>query len=754
MSLSAEAGGLYVPDVGPDADPLSAAFAYAEAGWYVLPVHPRTKHAGSVVGKGWPGKSSRDPQQLADWFLTDGHGALALHVGRSGAVVFDVDDSDRLPEVLAEAISAEGVPYQSTRAEVPMRGHYVFAQPHGRSLGNGSGGLGGGWGEVRGRNGIIVVAPSIHAKTEEGARYAWQSTGAVPALPDALAELLNDAASTEDAATDAEVQRFLDTYTTGMRPYLLKGITGQFGARTAKGASRHDTMVGKCSDAMKEARAGLYPARAAADALEELFIASLAAPRPGSTRVKDAGGAREEFAGIRSWAVGQAKALTEAELNRIRAGAAERVPSQTPEEGDAASPLAPVRDRAHGDAEAEETARSLLLTPASAITPEPVIWAWEPAEEGDGGRIPAGALTLAAGREGTGKSSFGIWLAARLSRGTLPGAFHGRPRAVLYAAVEDSWSRTLVPRLMAAGADLDRVYRVEVRTLTGEEAMISLPVDVELIEGGIAEHDVAALIVDPLMSTLTGRTDAHRTQDVRQALEPLVRMAERTRALTLGICHFNKAQGSDASLLISGSGAFKDLSRAVLAFARDRDTEAQVMSQTKNSLGRLDLPSLAYDIKGTDVETPKGTANVGRLEFTGIAERSVEDTLSAPSDPSDTGERREIDDWLRHLLGNGRVESNEVYRAADAAGLSKDQAKRAKKRLGVLAVHPDVTGPWFWELPQGGTQGSQGSGDTGARSLAPLDAPLDACAVCGEPMTAYDPKETTHPNCDPKEHAA
>jgi KaiC/GvpD/RAD55 family RecA-like ATPase len=349
------------------------------------------------------------------------------------------------------------------------------------------------------------------------------------------------------------------------------------------------------------------------------------------------------------------------------------------------------------DVEDAPQLRTLRLTAASKITPEPVIWAWEPPE---GGRIPAGALTLAAGREGTGKSSFGIWLAAQLSQGTLHGSFKGRPRAVFYAAVEDSWSRTLVPRLMAAGADLERVYRVDVETIGGSETTLSLPRDVDLIEQAIAEHGAAALIVDPLMSTLHASTDAHRTQDVRRALEPLALMAERSKVMTLGIAHFSKASGNDAAQLISGSGAFKDLARAVLAFARDRVDESKVMTQVKNSLGSLDLPSLAYRIDSADVPTPTGPANVGRLVWDGHADRSVEDTLTGTDD--DASDRNEVDQWLKELLeneGSGGMKANEVYQAADACGFSKDQAKRAKKRLGIKA-DKNGTGPWLWKLPE------------------------------------------------------
>lgn len=415
-------------------------------------------------------------------------------------------------------------------------------------------------------------------------------------------------------------------------------------------------------------------------------------------------------------------------------------------------------------------ARRIKLTAASSIEPEPVIWAWEP--EPNAGRIPAGALTLAAGREGTGKSSFGIWLAARLSRGELPGTFFGVPKNVFYAAVEDSWSRTLVPRLMAAGANLDRVFRVDAEVEGWGETMISLPMDVSQLEAEIERNDVGALIIDPLMSTLGRNTDAHRTQDVRQALEPLVRMAERTRALTLGIAHFNKASSTDASQLISGSGAFKDLARAVLAFARDRETEEQVMTQTKNSLGRLDLPSLSYAIESVDIPTRKGTANVGQLVFTGISERSVEDTLATPVDREDVSERDEACAWLiDHLTDKGGEDAaGEVLKAGEKAGFSKRTLQRARTKAGVKSQKSGFDKQWVWALTvtgnaegaKGDTEGDEGANTSGPGTFVTFVAPspprslsvvsdLALCSECGEPLDPLhsDAGETVHPTCDP-----
>ncbi|GAA1028009.1 hypothetical protein GCM10009557_11470 [Virgisporangium ochraceum] len=254
----------------------------------------------------------------------------------------------------------------------------------------------------------------------------------------------------------------------------------------------------------------------------------------------------------------------------------------------------------HANANAPEgegrSNRSYRITWASEIEPEPVVWAWEDAGHG---RLPAGSLSTAAGREGTGKSSFGIWMAARITTGTLPGAFYGQPRPVLYVAIEDSWKHTLVPRLIAAGADLSRVGRFDVVVDEGEEVTLSLPVDNAILEAAIRDAGVVLVVIDPLMSVISDRVDTHRERDVRTALDPLAKLADRTACVILGIAHFSKGGGTDAASLITGSGAFKNVPRTIFGFAKDEADESggRVMTQVKNSLGREELPSLRYTIE-------------------------------------------------------------------------------------------------------------------------------------------------------------
>jgi RecA-family ATPase len=150
---------------------------------------------------------------------------------------------------------------------------------------------------------------------------------------------------------------------------------------------------------------------------------------------------------------------------------------------------------------------------------------------------------------------------------------------VLYVALEDSWEYTIIPRLMATGADLSMVGRFDVVNVADEEVSLSLPYDNRLPESSIQEHDVALVTIDPIMSVLGEKINASRSKEVRSALDPLVRIADRTGSVILGIAHFNKGSSSDPTLSITESKAFTDVPRSVFTFARDDENECRVMSQ-------------------------------------------------------------------------------------------------------------------------------------------------------------------------------
>ena len=63
----------------------------------------------------------------------------------------------------------------------------------------------------------------------------------------------------------------------------------------------------------------------------------------------------------------------------------------------------------------------------------------------------------------------------------------------------------------------------------------------------------ALVVVDPIMAFLFGDVNSNREQDVRRALTPLKRMAERTGAAVVLVHHLNKTQDGDP--LYRGGGS-------------------------------------------------------------------------------------------------------------------------------------------------------------------------------------------------------
>lgn len=399
-----------------------------------------------------------------------------------------------------------------------------------------------------------------------------------------------------------------------------------------------------------------------------------------------------------------------------------------------------------GSAESRPTWRRLKLTPASKIPPKPVRWTWE-------GRIPAGAVTLIPGREGIGKSLLEVWLTARLTRGELPGVHYGTPKPVFYAATEDSWERTIVGRLTAAGADLDLVYRVEVE----EEDLVvplTLPVDCGALAQEIRRRGVAMLALDPLMSAIDSGIDTHKDRELRLALEPLGQVADATGCAVVGLAHFNKSASTDVLNLVTGSRAFTAVLRSVIAVARDPDDDAGtcVLSQAKNNLGRLDLPNLQYVIASAEIPTSEGPAHVGKLEFTGETDRTVAEILGERGDADARSERDEAAAFIANYLldHDGEADAGQLLKEGERAGFPKRTLQAARRRAGAETRKSEFSGGWVWVLTDEGATKAQKAQETGGlASSAPSVAtwpgwsfaePLAACVICAVGTSNRDPE--------------
>lgn len=363
--------------------------------------------------------------------------------------------------------------------------------------------------------------------------------------------------------------------------------------------------------------------------------------------------------------------------------------------------------------------RRLKVTRASEMQVRPVHWFWKD-------RLPIGSLALLAGREGIGKSTVSYQLAADVTRGKLEGRYLDQPRSVVIAATEDSWEHTIVPRLMGAGADLERVLRVDVITSDGFDSTLSLPRDLPALEQLVPQEDVALILLDPLMSRLGSNLDTHKDAEVRQALEPLTALADRTGAAVLGLIHVNKSQSADPLTLIMGSKAFPAVARAVLFVMKDPDDESlRLLGQEKNNLGRDNLPTLTFRIESTHVaDTAEGPVTTARVAWQGESSQTISEALQSASEGEARSATQEAGDWLTDYLTTqgGEADSADIKREGQKAGHSQDALKRARKRLRMPIEAYGMPRHTKWSLPSASAQSEQPPGETAPTTPTALTA--------------------------------
>ncbi len=584
---------LRVPDVAPDTDPLTAALAYAEAGWYVAPVKRGSKSPGSILGKAWPRRTSRDLKVITAWFAGTDYG-IALHCGRSGAVVLDVDRPERAAEWLTAALDAHGVPFQSSRPDQPHRGHLVYAMPPGRTIGNPK--IPGGAGEVRGLNGVIVVAPSAH---KDGGEYRWQRVGPVPELPADIAEQLPAGKPGEDAATDAAVGAFLDKHRGGLTEDGWRGPVRELARAIAAGESRHESAVKSTVWAMDEAAADCYAAKPALVELKRVFLDAVVQKRKGmpDDRVRTDAESRDEWRGIVAWAVGQALAKTP---EQIKAKYAAFQQHWSPTEvnttdrcagADAADQSTPLSgsETGGGDEVTLVYAGQLLTRSDLRSLPEP-----EPLIDNV---LDKGTLAYLYGRWGTLKTFVALDWALCVATGKPWQSRRSSQCRVLYVVGEGAFG--FKGRVAA--------WEAAWRTSIGDDEIDILPVAVNLSN----TLDVANLcvlvqsggygfvIIDTLSRCMVG-ADENSAKDCGVVVAAMTRVLACTphgRGVVLGVHH----AGKDGKTF-RGSSVFEAAADTVYFSGRDDGETAVTLKREKRKDGpEHDAHQLAFDpIPGTD----------------------------------------------------------------------------------------------------------------------------------------------------------
>ena len=288
----------------------------------------------------------------------------------------------------------------------------------------------------------------------------------------------------------------------------------------------------------------------------------------------------------------------------------------------------------------------------------PVEWLWKP-------YLPFGKLSVLQGNPGEGKTYFAMHLAAACTNGKLlPNMERMEPFNVIYQTAEDGLGDTVKPRLIEAGADLDRVLVID-------DSEVQLTLSDERIEKAIVENNARLVIIDPIQAYLGADVDMNRANEVRPIFMRLGQVAQRTGCAILLIGHLNKAAGMQSLQRGLGSIDIAAAVRSVMFIGKlKHDPTMRILTHEKSSLAPPGV-SLAFSL-----------GDEGGFRWVGEYDITADEMMSGIEPQRETKTQQAKDLICTLLAGGKQVFSEDIDKAALERGIPGRTVRDAKRELG------------------------------------------------------------------------
>ena len=195
---------------------------------------------------------------------------------------------------------------------------------------------------------------------------------------------------------------------------------------------------------------------------------------------------------------------------------------------------------------------------------------------------------------------------------------------VLILAGEDDPGKVLKARLLAAGADMNRVL-----CLTADDYFQRTGQPLTLKDEALAKFAAKAgpllLIVDPLQSFLPAGVEMASRNQMRSILLPLKAIAAARQCAVLLVMHSNKKQGVSDRKRLADSSDIWDMARSVLMMGRSNSDGKIYLSHEKSSYSRPQQTVLLHieDVELDGVRTAQAV-------FDGYTDKKDADFIKEP----------------------------------------------------------------------------------------------------------------------------
>ncbi|UNW05274.1 AAA family ATPase [Acinetobacter indicus] len=351
----------------------------------------------------------------------------------------------------------------------------------------------------------------------------------------------------------------------------------------------------------------------------------------------------------------------------------------------------PAEEKPLLDQQVDKGQVSLQIVNMATIQAQAINWLWS-------GWLPLGKLTILAGAGGCGKTNLLLALIATITtNGIFPdGSKCTDTGKVLIYSTEDDPNDTLLPRLIANGADLSKIDFIAGRINDkGEREPFDPTKDLPLLNAYAEQNpDIKLLMIDPIISAVGG--DSNKATDVRRSLQVVVDFAQEFNCAVVGITHFAKGtSGSSPADRIIGSQAFTALARMVWSAAKREDEEDCILVRAKSNISTLD-GGIRYQI---EPETVLDNIETTKTAWLGTIEGSAKELLNEAESSEHSGSTVDLaKEFLVDLLSTvEKMPASEVQTEAKNAGYSVASIRRAKDNLNIKPFKEGSA--WYWKLP-------------------------------------------------------
>lgn len=287
------------------------------------------------------------------------------------------------------------------------------------------------------------------------------------------------------------------------------------------------------------------------------------------------------------------------------------------------------------------------------------------------GYIPRYQITVLAGDGGSGKTTIECALAAAVSTGEpcflsqgVP--FKAEPENVLFLSGEDDFARVLERKLRIAGADMEKIFTVQISSVSFSRIKFNSEEMAHLVQ----TVKPSLVLLDPMQQFVPPEVQMGQRNAMRQCLGSLISLGERYGATFVIVCHTNKQSGVSGRKRISDSADIWDIARSVLIVGDTGEDRLKYLSHEKSNYGEMQR-TILYSLDGE------------RAIFRSYSDLKDADYVRADRMPRPAPARQEAKELIIQTLreNGGRMKADHVDTALKGMGVSQATLNRAKAEL-------------------------------------------------------------------------